>query len=153
MVTKFTLTASLLRSAIRQPSDIGWLIRIALFIVRAPRDLAHTDVATFVERLRTGPRPKASDLRAGTERVKRLRGACLGMPALWRRDSCYVRALTLYRFLDPGTREVNLHFGVELPDAGQQRLHGHAWVTADREILEGPDAVLAGRIRELARRG
>jgi hypothetical protein len=153
MVAKLNRTAALLRGAIREPSDVGWLIRIALFIVRAPRDLANTDLATFVERLRNGPRPKANDLTAGTERIKRLRGACLRMPALWRRDSCYVRALTLYRFLDPGQREVRLHFGVELPEAGQQRLHGHAWVTADRAILEGPDAVLAGRIRELARRG
>jgi hypothetical protein len=40
-----------------------------------------------------------------------------------------------------------------LPDASHRRLHGHAWVTVDRVILEGPDAVLAGRIRELARRG
>ena len=86
MVTKLTRTASLLRGAIREPSDIGWLIRIALFIVRAPRDLANTDVATFVERLRIGSRPKANDLTAGAERIKRLRGACLGMPALWRRN-------------------------------------------------------------------
>jgi hypothetical protein len=153
VVTKLIRTASLLRGAIREPSDIGLLIRIALFIVRAARDLKRTDVATFVERLRNAPRPKATDLMAGTERIKRLRGACLSMPALWRRDSCYVRALTLYRFLDPGKGEVNLHFGVELPDAGHRRLHGHAWVAADRAVLEGPAAVLAGRIRELTRRG
>jgi hypothetical protein len=153
MVRKLAQSAAVLWRAIRTPSDLALTIRIGVFIIRIPHELARTDLSTFLARLRNAPRPKAHNLTVGAERIKRLRGACLAMPALWRRDSCYVRALTLYRFLDPGTRKVEVHFGVELPDPRMRRLHGHAWVTADREILEGPDAVFAGRIREISSRG
>jgi hypothetical protein len=153
MVRKLARSAGVLRRAIRTPSDLILIIRIGVFMIRVPNELAQANLSTFLERLRNAPRPKARNLTFGAERIKRLRAACLAMPVLWRRDSCYVRALTLYRFLDPGLRKVDVHFGVELPDSRMQRLHGHAWVTVDREILEAPQAVFDGRIREITRRG
>ncbi len=153
MVKQLVRSANVLRKAIRTPGDVALTARIGFFILRAPRELARTNVPEFLERLRQASRPRARDLASGAERIKRLRGACLALPALWRRDSCYVRALTLYRFLDPGTRKVQVHFGVELPDPRMERLHGHAWVTVDHEMLEGPEAVAGGRIREITQRG
>ena len=68
-------------------------------------------------------------------------------PRLRRRNTCYVRAFTLYRFVDAGTRDVRIHFGVE-PDRSD-RLRGHAWVTVDGEMLEGPPEVTTGSIVEV----
>jgi hypothetical protein len=78
-----------------------------------------------------------------------LRNACLGMPRLWRRDTCYVRALTLYRFLDPGEHRVRVHFGIEQPQSKDDRLRGHAWVSVDGRPFEAPEAVGARRIHEV----
>lgn len=41
------------------------------------------------------------------------------------------------------------HFGVEPGADANDRIHGHAWVTLDGELLEAPEPVLAGRVREL----
>lgn len=41
------------------------------------------------------------------------------------------------------------HFGVEPGADANDRIRGHAWVTLDGELLEAPEPVLAGRVREL----
>ena len=58
-----------------------------------------------------------------------------------------MRAFTLYRFVDAGERDLRIHFGVELDRS--DRLHGHAWVTVDGELLEGPPEVTDGSIVEV----
>jgi hypothetical protein len=60
------------------------------------------------------------------------------VPGLRSRDTCYVRALTLYRFLDPGTHDVQLRVGVEWHDRPGGVLRGHASVTLDGAVLEVP---------------
>jgi hypothetical protein len=77
------------------------------------------------------------------------------VPGLRSRDTCYVRALTLYRFLDPGTHDVQLRVGVEWHDRPGGVLRGHAWVTLDGQVLEGPpeaDAHQRLQLVELRRR-
>ncbi len=62
---------------------------------------------------------------------------------------CYVRALTLYRFLDPGAALLRIHFGVEPGVDAADRLRGHAWISVGGDIFETPDPVRAGRVREI----
>ena len=62
---------------------------------------------------------------------------------------CYLRALTVFRFLDPGAAEMRIHFGVEPGAAGSARLRGHAWITVSGGIVEAPEEVLAGRVKEI----
>jgi hypothetical protein len=69
------------------------------------------------------------------------------------RDTCYLRAFTLYRFLEAGEAPVGIHFGIERPRQGGDRLRGHAWVTVDGQLLEGPEAVAAGAITEIPLEG
>lgn len=68
------------------------------------------------------------------------------MPLLRRRNTCYVRALTLYRFIHPGKGNLKIHFGVEPKIPPNDRLRGHAWVTIDGILVEAPTPVLEGRI-------
>lgn len=137
------------RAAIRTPADALLLIEMAAFIARISGEARRSDVPSFFRRLARARRPKAATLERGFTRIVRLRGACLAMPRLWRRDTCYVRALTLYRFLDAGDSSVRVHFGVEEPSSKSERLRGHAWVSVDGRMLEGPDAVREQRIREV----
>ena len=97
--------------------------------------------------LRVGHRPAAADVVAARDRIARLRSAWLALPRLRRRNTCYVRALTLYRFLDAGGRDVGLHVGIERHQT--DRLRGHAWITVDGQMLEGPPEVEAGSIVEV----
>ena len=63
-------------------------------------------------------------------------------------NTCYVRALIIYRFLPATEHDVLLHIGIE--QRGEQReLHGHAWLTLDDELLEAPDNVLLSSLREV----
>ena len=145
LLTAASMTLSALRSAARSPADAVLTVRIALFIARLPADLGRQDVASFLRELRSSPRPPCADVHAGVARVKRIRDAVLSLPRYWQRNTCYVRALTLYRFVDAGERRLRLHFGIER----QERLHGHLWLTLDRELLEAPDGVMLSALREV----
>ena len=138
-----------MRRLVARPGDVPLALRIGWFVVRAPADLARTNLPEFLARLRDSPRPPADDLAAGKERVRRLTRAWLRLPVLRRRNTCYIRALTLYRFLDPCGREVRLHLGIEEPDGASGTPRGHAWVSVDGVLLEGLPAALISRVREI----
>jgi hypothetical protein len=139
--------------ALRHPRDLLLAIQVGWFIVRAPADLEGHDLRAFIDRLRDAPRPPATDVIQGMQRVVRVRRAWLSLPLLRRRDTCYLRALVLYRFLDGGGRQVTLHLGVEPPRVEGERLRGHAWVAVDGEVLEGPPDADLARIVEVNLRG
>lgn len=123
---------------IRAPSDALWLLRVGWFVLRLPVDVERRHVADLLARLASAPRPAAGDAVAAAQRVARLRTPWLRLPGLRRRDTCYVRALTMYRFLDPAGHDVQLRIGVEWFDRPGGLLRGHAWVTLDGSVLEGP---------------
>jgi hypothetical protein len=140
---------SALRGGIRTPADALLMIEMASFIAGLPLKVSRSDVPTFFRRLERSRRPRAKTLLSGYWRIARVRDACLTLPRLWRRDTCYVRALTLYRFLDGRGSTVRVHFGVEQPASRGERLRGHAWVSVDGRLFEGPDAVRQRRIQEV----
>jgi len=123
---------------VRSLSDVPWLLRIGWFVLRLPGDVERTNLADFLTRLKDAPRPVARDPWMGAERVTRLRQPWLRLPGLRSRDTCYVRALTMYRFLDCGAHDLQLRVGVEWFDHPGGILRGHAWVEMDGSVLEGP---------------
>lgn len=127
-----------LARTVRHPEDILWLARIGWFVLRLPMNVERTHLSAFLGQLRTAPRPPAIDPIAGAERIARLRTPWLRSPGLRSRDTCYVRALTLYRFLDPAGHDVSLRVGAEWFDRPGGILRGHAWVALDGTVLEGP---------------
>jgi hypothetical protein len=114
------------------------MLRIGWFVLRLPADVEGSHLEGFLDRLTTAARPAAPDPHTGAARIARLRHPWLRVPGLRSRDTCYVRALTMYRFLDPGAHDVQLRVGVEWFDHPGGVLRGHAWVTLDDEVLEGP---------------
>ncbi|MDQ6768144.1 MAG: lasso peptide biosynthesis B2 protein [Candidatus Eremiobacteraeota bacterium] len=135
------------RAIIKRPSDVWLATRIGWFMWRAPIGLRQRNLRTFLTELRKLPRPAALDAHTSRERILRLRALCLRFPMLRSRDNCYIRALTLYRFLETGDHAVTIHFGIEEPADPHQRLRGHAWVSVDGQFFEGPPEVLNARIR------
>lgn len=132
------------REVVREPGDLQLCVHIAAFIHRAPSLIAANELQSFVKSLRLQPAP-----RGNFERVKRLRTFLLGRRSFARANTCYVRALTLYRYLEAPDASIGLHIGIERRDRASDRLRGHAWVTLDGRMLEGPPAALEGRIREI----
>jgi hypothetical protein len=123
---------------VKSASDIPWLVRIGWFVLRLPTNVENSHLDDFLAKQELAPRPPATDPHAATERIARLRHPWLRVPGLRSRDTCYVRALALYRFLDPGAHDVQLRVGVEWHDHPGGVLRGHAWVTLDGQVLEGP---------------
>ena len=117
--------------------DVAWLVRIGWFVLRLPTEVERHHLETFLQAIEQSPRLAAPTSRAGAERIARLRRPWLRVPGLRSRDTCYVRALTLYRFLDRGEHDVQLRVGVEWHDRPGGVLRGHAWVTLDGAVLEG----------------
>jgi Transglutaminase-like superfamily len=148
VVRRWWRSTAALRAAVRGPADFVLAARIAAFVVAAPRELARADVASYLEDLRRAPRPHAGDRDASQQRVVRLRNGVLSLPWFWRRNNCYVRALVLCRFLDAGSGVVRIHIGIEQRET-DAHLHGHAWVTVDAKLIEGPEGVLLERLREI----
>lgn len=126
------------RHSLRLFVSIGW------FILRAPDRMRRQDLRTFVRGLRAAKRPRGTH-----ERVSRMASYWF-----WRcfpsRNTCYMRAMTLYRFLDVSSDRVRLHLGIEHRESTHDRLHGHAWVSVDGRIIEGPPIAYEGRVREIA---
>jgi hypothetical protein len=126
---------------LRSPGDLIWLIRIGWFVTRLPGDVERTHLADFLARLRSRARPSAPNPTTAVERVVRLRSPWLHLPWLRAHDTCYVRALTLYRFVDAPGRELRLRVGAEWFDQPGGVLRGHAWVTLDGATVEEPPGV------------
>jgi hypothetical protein len=149
MIRVLIRCAVTIASVVRSPGDAVLFVQICAFIVRVPSAVRRTDVTTFVRQIGDARRPKAQSLDAGYRRIARLRDAAFTMPRLWRRNTCYLRAVTLARFLDGGHHRIRVHFGVEQPPTPQERLRGHAWVSVDGALFEAPEEVLLRRIHEV----
>ena len=133
------------RRTLQDPGDIALAGRIGFFLLLIARRLDKTPLGELLKEI---DEHRGATVR-GVERIARLRQAWLASPFMSARNTCYVRAMTLYRFLDSGSQVKRIHFGVEPGVSATDRLHGHAWVTLDGELLEAPEPVLAGRVREL----
>jgi hypothetical protein len=122
-----------------------WLA-VGHFILRAPARLARIELPAFLARIAAQPR-------AGSDfaRVARLSRRWLRLLPLRSRDTCYLRSLVLFRFVDPRGGDLCVHFGVDEPHAEGERLHGHAWISLNGQALNSPATVTEGRLREIYR--
>jgi hypothetical protein len=122
-----------------------WLA-VGHFIARAPARLARSELPVFLARIAAQPR-------AGCDfaRVARLSRRWLRLFPLRSRDTCYLRSLVFFRFVDARGADLCLHFGVDQPRADGDRLHGHAWVSLDGRALNPPATLAEGRLKEIYR--
>ncbi len=81
-------------------------------------------------------------------RIKRWRTRWLRVPGLRGRDTCYTRAVVMFRFLQ-ADGAVRFHLGTEDPRFAGDCVHGHAWVTVDGRELEPLPDPIRQRVREL----
>ncbi len=129
--------------------DLVLFLRIGWFIRTVPADLDRQDIRRFLARIESASRPHARDVSDAHRRIVQLRSIWLSRSFFRDRDNCYLRALTLFRFLDPGRSDLKFHFGLEPPRFDGDRLRGHAWVTLDGTMLEAPPDVAIARVREV----
>jgi hypothetical protein len=137
------------RKTMRTPGDFQLALRIGRFIWRVPTEFDPIALPDLLAKLRAAPRPVARDLVADIERIKRLQNAWLRLPFFRSRDNCYLRTFTFYRFLDPGGRDMRVHFVVEPAEREGERLKGHAWVTVDGKVVGGLPPGLGARAQQI----
>lgn len=129
-----------LRDKFRRPADLVLFARLGLFMWRAGDRLGSTELPLMLERVGSAPRPRrGGDPAAAVARIRRLRQVWFRLPALARYNTCFMRALTLYRFLDPAGADMRLHFVIEPRRTAGDRLRSHSWVTLDDVVVEEPD--------------
>lgn len=133
----------------KTPGDIPLFFRIGLFIWLLPRAMKKSDLPDFLRKLRDAPRPMAADPSSGVARVARLRAPWFKLRPLAARNTCYTRAITLYRYVGVSGGRLRIHFGIEPANTPGGPPRGHAWVTASGRILEPPDPVIAGRVKDI----
>ncbi len=121
-----------------------WLA-VGHFLWRAPARLARNELPVFLAKLAAQPRD-GSDF----ARVTRLSRRWLRLFPFRSRDTCYLRSLVFFRFIDARDGDLCVHFGVDEPRAGE-RLHGHSWVSLDGKPLNPPLTLAEGRLREVYR--
>ncbi len=122
-----------------------WLA-VGHFILRAPARLARTELPVFLARVAAQPRGDAD-----FTRVSRIYRRWLRLPGLRSRNTCYFRSLLQFRFMNPGNRDLCLHFGVDEATASETRQHGHAWVSLDGVAWNAPGSMAEGRLKEIYR--
>lgn len=128
--------------AIRRPGDVLLAVRIGLFMWRTPGHLQRQNLIEFLDRIREQHRPALRDIASPVEHIARLRRAWFHLGLLRGHNTCYMRALTLYRFLPVREQDLQIHFVVEPARDGIDRLRGHAWVTLDDKIVEETDTAM-----------
>ena len=131
------------------PREVTLCLRIGHFVWRLPRLLDARPLPEALAAIRQPADRSPEGVERQVGRIGRLRQAWLNLAPLAARNTCYVRAITLYRFLQVGHGALRIHFGVEPGVSVDDRVRGHAWVTHDGELLEPPEPVLAGRVREI----
>ncbi len=136
-----------LRNIARRPSDVIVSLQLVWFIWSAPRRLDHMLLPELLQRLQSAPRPAAADLHSSRERIDRLSRPWFRLPRLRAYNTCYLRALMYYRFLDAQGQPMHIHFAVEPGRAAGDRLHGHAWITVGDEMIESPLPEVLARTR------
>jgi hypothetical protein len=140
--------AARLRDIIREPADAVLAIRIGWFLWRAPHVLGRRHLHAYLRELeRRRPRSRLP-AEVQIARIERIRQAWLRRSFFRQRDSCYLRSLTLYRFLDVGDEPMHLHFGVEERDDARERRRAHVWISVGTRTYEGPPTT-AGALREV----
>jgi hypothetical protein len=132
-----------LRRLIRQPSDILLCLHVGYFIWRVPHWLDSMALPALLQRLQQATRPPAADVATALERIRRLSRPWFRLPMLCGRNTCYMRSLLFYRFLDSGGQPMMIQIVVDPPGKNGDRLKGHAWVTVGGEIIEPPPDDLA----------
>jgi Transglutaminase-like superfamily len=120
-----------------------WLA-VGHFILRAPARLARTELPVFLSRITAQPRDGSN-----FSRIDRLTRRWLRLPFMRSRDTCYLRSLVLFRFVDSTGGDLCLHFGVDEPVDTDERLHGHAWVSLNSQALNPPGTLVEGRLKEI----
>jgi Transglutaminase-like superfamily len=122
-----------------------WLA-VGYFILRAPARLARTDLQMFLARVAAQPRAAADFVR-----VARISRRWLRQPGLRARNTCYLRSLVLFRFVNPRNGDLCLHFGVDEPRTPAERPHGHSWISLEGVPWNAPASFAEGRLREIYR--
>jgi hypothetical protein len=132
---------------IRAPGDVGFTLQLAYFMWRVPAWLDRKTLPELLDALGTARRPAAPDTPKSLERITRLSRPWFKLPPFRSRNTCYVRALMFYRFVDPHRAPLHIHFVVEPGRTQGARLRGHAWVTVGDQIIEPPlpDVLLRSR--------
>ena len=122
-----------------------WLA-VGHFILRAPARLARTELPVFLARI-------AAQHRDGSnfQRIDRLIRRWLRLPFLRSCNTCYLRSLVLFRFMNADGGNLSLHFGVDELHGVGERLHGHAWVSLNGQALNPPATLAEGRLKEIYR--
>lgn len=137
-----------LQNSIRQGADLVLAMRIGFFW-GIPRKLATTDLPRLLSKLRTLPASSIDHFSSNLDQVSGFLRHWLWIPILRSHNTCYVRAITLYRFLDFGGRVFRIHLGIEPAAGSGVRLRGHASITVDEKVLDAPGPLLEGRVREI----
>jgi hypothetical protein len=125
-----------------------WL-QIGVFIWRLPRILERQPLDLFLAEQRRKTRVRGRDVGAAVNRIGRIRRRWLRLGPWKRRNTCYTRALVLFRYLDPHGGQLQFHLGTEPSRAAGANIHGHAWVSLDGRVLEPLPGEIAGRVQEL----
>jgi hypothetical protein len=140
-----------LHRVFKTPADIPLALQIGYFIWRVPSELEITHLSGMLDGFSQAGRPYANSLDAGVERLMRLSEPWLRRRFFRARNTCYLRAMILYRYLDPGGEDMSIHYVVEPPRDSEDRLHGHAWVTVSGDVLDVEDFEIIDRSREIFR--
>ena len=125
-----------------------WL-RIGIYIWRLPRFLERQPLDVFLAGQGGGTRVRGRDVGAAVNRIVRIRRCWLWLGPWKKRNTCYTRALVLFRYLDPRGGLLRFHLGTEPSRTAGANIHGHAWVSLDGRVLEPLPREIAERIHEL----
>jgi len=133
-------------SALMPGNRLPLWLAVGHFILRAPARLARTDLQVFLAHVAAQPRAAADFVR-----VARISRRWLRQPGLRTRNTCYLRSLVLFRFVNPQNGDLCLHFGVDEPRTPAERPHGHSWISLDGVTWNAPGSLAEGRLREIYR--
>ena len=134
---------------IQEPGDCKLALQLAYFIWRVPDWLDRMPLPQLLRDLDAAAPQSPRSLDLSLERIRRLSRPWFKLPMLRNHNSCYLRALMFYRFLDRQAAPKRIYFVVEPPRARGERMRGHAWVTVGDELIEPPPPEVVARTQSI----
>ncbi len=118
----------------RRPGDFLLFFEIFFTILGLPRKIRSQSLPRLLKSLDPGVSCTATD-EAGLRKTTNMVDALLEFKLLRRYGRCFLRSLTLFKFLRRQGWPVEIRFGIMKTGDGDRDITGHSWLVLDGEVF------------------
>lgn len=123
---------------LRHPADVKLFLQILATLLLLPGRIRRMSLPELLAEIDSGVSPVRGD-EAFMLRTVKITDLLLRFRLLLRYGKCFLRSLTLFKFLRRQGWPVEIHFGVRKTGEADGSITGHSWLVLDGERFMEPE--------------